>query len=663
LQAQHSDTIKNQNPVPTESIDEVVISASRFNQIRLKTPDAIELLDKKPIEQHQMRTVPEALALSSGLFIQKTNYGGGSPFIRGLTGNQTLLLIDGIRLSNSTTRYGPNQYLNTIDVFGIEKIEVLRGNGSVQYGSDAIGGTIQVFSHELYFEEKPKWSSQILSRFGTNKMEKSLHAQLEFSNRNMAIDGEVSWRNFGDLIGGDTTGKQSPSGYHEFDYQFKSKLKISENSFFTMAFQHVHQSNVPVYHKIVLENYDLNEMNPQDRQLAYIRLNQKLNRPIFNSLVLTASIQHSEEGRQSHKVGSDIFRYENDQVRTISFSADLLSSSKKIWSANTGFEIYNDLVKSKKTDVNTINNTEELNRGLYPNGSEMISMAAFSIHTFDFTNWNVSAGARYNFYLIKVNDDVLGTTKLNPSALIGNFGVSRKLNQSSIVFISLNSGFRAPNMDDLGTLGIVDFRYETPNLNLKPEKSFQYQLGYKLLNQSLKAEIYIYRNELYNLITRNRIGTDSIDSYPVYQKENNDRTYIQGFESVLNYKLNLKWILNGNICYTFGENITRKEPVRRIPPVFGSLSIEFNNNTWWLNLEWQAASKQNRLANGDIDDNRIPNGGTPAWNIFNINAEYTYKFITIDLNLKNLFNIDYRYHGSGINGYGRSAFVGLKFNF
>ena len=78
------------------------------------------------------------------MFVQKTNHGGGSPFVRGLVGNQVLVLVDGIRLNNSTFRYGPNQYLATVDPGTVNRFEVLRGSGSVQYGSDALGGVIHV---------------------------------------------------------------------------------------------------------------------------------------------------------------------------------------------------------------------------------------------------------------------------------------------------------------------------------------------------------------------------------------------------------------------------------------------------------------------------------------------------------------------------------------
>ncbi|RPH73723.1 TonB-dependent receptor, partial [bacterium] len=107
---------------------------------------------------------------------------------------------------------------------------------------------------------------------------------------------------------------------------------------------------------------------------------------------------------------------------------------------------------------------------------------------------------------------------------------------------------------------------------------------------------------------------------------------------------------------------TRNEPVRRIPPLFGRMALEYKVKHWWFNIEWLAAGTQDRLAAGDKDDNRIPFGGTPGWNILNINASHTFSFIKADLNLINLFNRDYRYHGSGINGCGRSAFLSLEIN-
>jgi outer membrane receptor protein involved in Fe transport len=149
-------------------------------------------------------------------------------------------------------------------------------------------------------------------------------------------------------------------------------------------------------------------------------------------------------------------------------------------------------------------------------------MAGFTVNSFDLGNWIITAGARFNTYLIKVDDEALGLTKLTPSALVGNLALLRKLSGTSNLFASLNTGFRAPNIDDLGTLGIVDFRYETPNLGLKPEKSVQYQIGYKYLDRKVRGEIYIYRNQLYNLITRSRLGEQVIEGYPVYQKENSD---------------------------------------------------------------------------------------------------------------------------------------------
>jgi outer membrane receptor protein involved in Fe transport len=81
---------------------------------------------------------------------------------------------------------------------------------------------------------------------------------------------------------------------------------------------------------------------------------------------------------------------------------------------------------------------------------------------------------------------------------------------------------------------------------------------------------------------------------------------------------------------------------------------------WLAAAEWQFGGKQTRLAQGDKEDNRIPAGGTPGWNLLNIYGGYTVGIIQMNAGMQNLFNRDYRTHGSGINGVGRSAWLSIS---
>lgn len=117
------------------SLQPVVVTATRKLTDGYLLPYSYVVIDSQTIHQSGARTTPEQLMGATGVFVQKTNHGGGSAFVRGLTGNQALIMLDGIRFNNATFRYGPNQYLNTIDLYTIDKIEVVKGAGSVQYGS------------------------------------------------------------------------------------------------------------------------------------------------------------------------------------------------------------------------------------------------------------------------------------------------------------------------------------------------------------------------------------------------------------------------------------------------------------------------------------------------------------------------------------------------
>src|SRR5687768_7461000 len=207
----------SQNDTAGKALDEVVITAQRSKQKELFIPYSVQSINKGYLKNFGPRTTPEALMGINGVFIQKTNHGGGSPFVRGLTGNQTLILIDGIRLNNSTFRYGPNQYLNTIDAYTINRIEVAKGTGSVQYGSDALGGVMQVFTKEPSFSQTDKkWKGKAVTKYMTRNMEKSVRGEGEYNAQKMAAMVGSTYRDFGCFVGCDSTAKQSPSGYKSF---------------------------------------------------------------------------------------------------------------------------------------------------------------------------------------------------------------------------------------------------------------------------------------------------------------------------------------------------------------------------------------------------------------------------------------------------------------
>jgi len=86
-------------------------------------PRSITVIESETLDQRLPRTTPEALGDAPGVFVQKTNHGGGAPYLRGLVGNQVLVMVDGIRLNNATFRYGPNQYLETVDPANIDRLE------------------------------------------------------------------------------------------------------------------------------------------------------------------------------------------------------------------------------------------------------------------------------------------------------------------------------------------------------------------------------------------------------------------------------------------------------------------------------------------------------------------------------------------------------------
>jgi len=645
----------------SSSLPEIeVLSASRRNTSSLKLPFASSSLIRPSQSDNIPRSTPESLSIIPGVFVQKTNHGGGSPFIRGLTGNQTLILVDGIRMNNSTFRYGPNQYLNTVDPFSIDKIEVLRGSGSVQYGSDAMGGVIQVLTKDPGFSEITNFKGSVSARYGSGNMERSGSSEFVYSSSKLVFSGVLGLKNFGDLVGGDTTGRQSPSGYSETDANLKLKLKLSENSELTFANQFVQQNDVDVFHKVRLENFKINKMGIQGRNLSYVKFRTLQSSSLFSEINITGSLNNTIEERNSQKNASFISGFERDKVNSSNLSAEIFSNLSKYWTANSGLEYYSDKINSIRNNINSQSGALTTLRGLYPNNSSYLNTSLYSLHHLELAGFNLESGIRYNWLKASIFDKDLGELQVSPGAFVWNAGINYTLKDHH-VYVSLNTGYRAPNIDDMGTLGIVDFRYEIPSYTLRPEKSNNSELGYKYASGSLSLGAALYRNKMKDLITRVQTA-QVIDGYKVYKKENTEEALIKGVEGFLEWQANRRLSIDMFASFNHGQNLSKSEPLRRVPPFNGNISMKYKLTKLYVKGELAWADKQDRLAQGDRDDNRIPLNGTPGWKVLNIYSGYSFGKAHVRLSAQNLFNVDYRTHGSGINAVGRSLWMNVQYD-
>jgi hemoglobin/transferrin/lactoferrin receptor protein len=644
-----------------------VSTASRTEAEDFARPEITTVLTARELQQRALRSTPEALFGATGVWSQKTNHGGGSPFVRGLTGQQTLILVDGIRLNNATFRSGPNQYLNTIDPQSIKQIEVVRSSGSVAHGSDAIGGVVNILTQTPTFADKPTVGGSFYGKMATHGMEYSSRIEGNFSSRTLAITGGLAYRKFGDLVAGRGLGRLTPTGYDQLSGDLKARFRLSDRTVLTTAYQDLKQDNVPLYHRVRLENYQYYQFDPQRRQLAYIRLDHHFGYRWLQSAQLTASRQQQREGRQSRRNNNPTAVEELD--RTVSTGLTWLAQATPTanWEAQYGAEWYGDQVKSSRTDINTITNAIATRRGLYPNGATMSSLALFSMNTFTIKRLVLTAGGRYQAVVVTVPGEFTGPAgrgeaTIRPSALVGNLGASFGLSKALRLVGSVQSAFRAPNVDDLGTLGVVDFRYELPNANLRPERSFNTELGLKARTNRFGATLLAYHNRLSDFITRVRSGRDSLQGYPVFLKQNTAEAFIRGLEAEAEYGVGPGSKIYAGATYTYGQNRTANEPFRRIPPLNGRVGmVHQSGKGWWLRGEWLWAGAQTRLAQGDKDDNRIRKGGTLGWHVLNLNGGYRWRNLTLSAEVQNLANAAYRTHGSGVDGVGRSAWLSVQF--
>jgi len=277
---------------------------------------------------------------------------------------------------------------------------------------------------------------------------------------------------------------------------------------------------------------------------------------------------------------------------------------------------------------------------------------------------HVEAGARYASHVVRASAPTFGAFTLNADAVVAQAGVSVPLTDGLRSFVSVWQGFRAPNVDDVSALGGFDFGIETPTQTLQPESSLAVEGGAKWRSETWSASASVYRMDLRALIERVRgtwLGQATYEGQNVWVRDNVGRARVHGLELEAQVALTPSVQMRAWLTQTHGQEITRGEPMRRIPPVHGLIGLAWRpaSGTRWAELVWRGAARQDRLASGDRADHRIDPNGTASWHTLTMRGGWRLATgVELVGAIENTLDQPYRVHGSGIDGAGRTAWVG-----
>ncbi|MCW8848720.1 MAG: TonB-dependent receptor plug domain-containing protein, partial [Melioribacteraceae bacterium] len=198
------------------SLDQVVVSATKWSQSGKKVPSKVSTITPKDVEMQNPQTAADLLNISGDVFVQKSQQGGGSPMIRGFATNRILISVDGIRMNNAIFRSGNIQNVISLDPFSIENTEVVFGPGSIIYGSDAIGGSMNFYTIRPQFSmtSLPKINGHAQYRFSSANNENTGHFDFNIGFTNFASLTSFSYNSFGNL----TMGSHGPQEYLRNEY-------------------------------------------------------------------------------------------------------------------------------------------------------------------------------------------------------------------------------------------------------------------------------------------------------------------------------------------------------------------------------------------------------------------------------------------------------------
>jgi hemoglobin/transferrin/lactoferrin receptor protein len=694
------ETLAQSESNATEELSPMVVTAKGgFAEPWASSPWSTDRLRVSGL-RHRARTMPEALAGLPSIMVQKTALGQSSPYLRGLTGYHNVLLVDGIRLNHSAMRSGPNQYWSTVEILGSERIEVVRGPNGIIYGADAIGGVVNVLSAEPSFSNAGMvQGGNFFGRLSSAERSWSAGVNGTVSNPDWFAELSHAERSFGDLEGGKDVGKQVNTGYDSRGTTFRLSRKLNEDARMTLGLQQTFMDDVPRTHKTV-NGLTWEGLSPGSE--IWRRLDQKRNL-YFGKFswedaggwsdkgIITLSMhQHGQERTRMKKTtkGGDFQHFDLDDF---GFSARFETDDPWGGRIAYGGEWHRESLTSGgyKFDDLQVRGTD-LAQGALAADAQYDRYALYLNDRYETeSGWTFEPGIRFSSvraglerYYLKNGDasTIQAPETKTYDEWIGSIRASKEIAEGEFLFAGLSQGFRPPSLYDLTSTDETS-AIERPNTTLDPENFLQAEIGFRENSDSLYWGVSTYRTWVNDMIIRSPIESGK----SAVLKANGDG-FIQGFEIEFGYdwtpswrsEIRLSWMdgeveqmLDNNATGTVAVDGRNYTPVNRAPdrlmPSQAMLVTRFapEDLPWWGELSVLAIGKANELSLKDrTDSSRIPENGTPGFAIFGLRGGRSIgEHTTLTLAGENLGDVDYRIHGSGLNGPGRNFIFSFAHSF
>ena len=746
-------TIRKQNFIvylnkQSEQLDEVVISVFKREEKSKRIAEQIAVLSAKDILKVSPQTSADLLAIIPGIKVQKSQFGGGSPVIRGMESNRVLLVVDGVRMNNAIYRKGHLQSSITIAPNLLDKIEVVFGPSSVIYGSDALGGVIHYYTKTPKLSEDNEVKSQFFSRFSTVNQEITTNVSAEISFNNWASFTSISYSDFGELKAGNNrnhgflnwgkvfyysenvngnynenpTVNSNPNllrntGYNQTDVLQKFFVPLSKKTDLKINLQYSTSSNIQRFDRLTeIRNItDVSSLKfaewsygPQKRLLISTQLLLNPDKNWLESGTITAAYQYLQESRIQRKFGSLDRSYREENVAVFSVNGDFSVpiTEDKTRALSYGFEFaYNDVSSNSYGRTLNIFNGE-INgfsddfkvQSRYPDGgSNYLSSAVYVAYRQDvnskstlntgirFTNTNLNATWVDETFIQLSDNDI----SANNSAITATLGYVYKPSKNWQLNSVLSSGFRSPNIDDVGRVREKSGDVTVPNINVKPEFAYNVEVGIqKYFNdRKFRLSANVFYTFLHNYIMRDRFtinGSDQVLFDGEYgnavANQNRGNAFITGYTCSYLGKLSTTWNTSGFITFTKGRTYDSEEPMSSIPPLFGQFEVNYKKDRIEVGAALRFNSKKDiadfNFTEGIDNDDLTPvvnvNAvndeniyyGTPSWISVGASGSYAVtKNLSVNARLDNIFDEHYIEFASGISSPGRNLSVSFVANF